>query len=847
MQSGRLISTLLVMFFTSINLGLFVLASLLPSNQITLSSAAIRPEAGHNYTATFADPLVFPLTFGWDTPSAPQQADAVVMEGRRRLGPGHSAHADIRRLGAGRYSFWSGTLYFSTSDNSDPRGNGRAYRVRARPRPHPAVAMAVLILDLVGFAVFRRQVAAFAAARVAWIAAGVVVVFACFVLMAAVGLRPPVFGESEAPVDAALVGSIVVHLLFGLAFTLLTFATGVGCLLWVTRGNQHPLPDLLLRAILPGAIVVGGACLVRISFRSGWLLAALVCVAALLPLLAYRPRRADVVQVSRCLAHGLPISLLFAALTALWWHGPTRTLAGAPIGDTAIYVGMANTLSQHAAPFFNYAVEGFRLTYANSLVSLFAAPWVSRPWFDPYLFYSASLGVLFGLSLFLLPLLKRQVSPADARSPPVVDRLIIGGLIAGAFRFPSDFVQSPPFVLLVPIVIATVHLWSFPHPGGRPWQSLVAAAFGTAISKVVAFIVLVPLALPAVAAGLLRGGGPRLKLMAAAVGTIGLAYIVVVLVLYLPAYLKLGLFGPSSIPYLHQMLASPSVWTVGLLARDIGSIVLAIAVARSGPAGLALGVVAGVASFLLVPFLGYASLTAAMLATAFAILVKPQSFGPTRRTLLAATVFLLVAPLTPLFDSWAIIAAWLALVWFVVQGTAAGSASGWPPRGPLTANRRRGGGPAIAAGLLAVVLAGAASGALNLSPASQAFTPDMRDIWLTVRRLTPKESLIFTDQTGPTEDRLGGWNDFAQAAQRQFYIVSWEVTPLRFDIGLRRQWLDRNAAVLAGTLDPRRLRLSRPYDGYFAVVSNARVVGGNFTEIYKNPSFTLYRVGQLHE
>jgi hypothetical protein len=45
-----------------------------------------------------------------------------------RIG-GSADHAAIRDLGAGRHSFWQGTLYLSSSDNSDPRHNGRRYEV----------------------------------------------------------------------------------------------------------------------------------------------------------------------------------------------------------------------------------------------------------------------------------------------------------------------------------------------------------------------------------------------------------------------------------------------------------------------------------------------------------------------------------------------------------------------------------------------------------------------------------------------------------------------------------------------------------------------------------------------
>ena len=50
-------------------------------------------------------------------------------EDGRPLGPAHSAHSDIRSLGLGRFSHWGPAVYFSTSDNSDPRTNGRRYSV----------------------------------------------------------------------------------------------------------------------------------------------------------------------------------------------------------------------------------------------------------------------------------------------------------------------------------------------------------------------------------------------------------------------------------------------------------------------------------------------------------------------------------------------------------------------------------------------------------------------------------------------------------------------------------------------------------------------------------------------
>src|SRR5204863_9945548 len=59
----------------------------------------------------------------------------IFTEDGKPLGPGHAAHADIRVQGKGAYSHWTTqVVYFSASDNSDPRTNGRKYAlVRQRP------------------------------------------------------------------------------------------------------------------------------------------------------------------------------------------------------------------------------------------------------------------------------------------------------------------------------------------------------------------------------------------------------------------------------------------------------------------------------------------------------------------------------------------------------------------------------------------------------------------------------------------------------------------------------------------------------------------------------------------
>lgn len=92
-----------------------------------------------------------------DGAAGPARSRLIVYEDTTRLGPAHAQHADIRAAGGGRYSHWNGALYFSSSDNTDPRSNGRVYWVAERlEAPVWLWVMAALAL---GIAVARIEFA----------------------------------------------------------------------------------------------------------------------------------------------------------------------------------------------------------------------------------------------------------------------------------------------------------------------------------------------------------------------------------------------------------------------------------------------------------------------------------------------------------------------------------------------------------------------------------------------------------------------------------------------------------------------------------------------------------------
>ena len=49
-------------------------------------------------------------------------------------------------------------------------------------------------------------------------------------------------------------------------------------------------------------------------------------------------------------------------------------------------------------------------------------------------------------------------------------------------------------------------------------------------------------------------------------------------------------------------------------------------------------------------------------------------------------------------------------------------------------------------------------------------TPQVRQIWLTVKQRTPEDALIFTDQTGVEATLLGSWNTYAFIGARQIFV-----------------------------------------------------------------------------
>ncbi len=99
------------------------------SNQL-LSLQVFTHEAGHSYLCRLP-----PDVFIGDTQERPVRSGVELFEGDRALGSAHSQHDRIRQQGRGLFSRWHNYLYFATSDNSDPRANGRRYSLYIPEQP----------------------------------------------------------------------------------------------------------------------------------------------------------------------------------------------------------------------------------------------------------------------------------------------------------------------------------------------------------------------------------------------------------------------------------------------------------------------------------------------------------------------------------------------------------------------------------------------------------------------------------------------------------------------------------------------------------------------------------------
>ena len=124
-----------------------------PRMSAVLNPAALVPSGGYSYTARVSSLAKWPYSI---QPSALLPGDVTLTESGRPLGP-FDPHADAGHTRNGRYHFLGGDLWFSATDNTDPRTNGRSYAITLQARVDPSLEWLDLIVLLLGSVLISRR------------------------------------------------------------------------------------------------------------------------------------------------------------------------------------------------------------------------------------------------------------------------------------------------------------------------------------------------------------------------------------------------------------------------------------------------------------------------------------------------------------------------------------------------------------------------------------------------------------------------------------------------------------------------------------------------------------------
>jgi hypothetical protein len=532
----------------------------------------------------------------------------------------------------------------------------------------------------------------------------------------------------------------------------------------------------------------------------------------------------------------VPFALIFGVWMALLWHGPTATLSGAPSGDIAFYASSVWSLAARPYPLPDLGLESAAgVPYFNLLFTAYGAALVPIPGFDPFLHILAGGGA----SYILLSTLMLHIYLAD-RAPARIDAfacviLLLSFLVAA--RNPFWVVGSIPMVFVPALTLAVWWMVEQSRANiGWGVAALAAGLLGSSLSKVVAAIVLVPLAGTSFW-DWLRSIARRNRLLTFAVGAVFTVYCLFMLATYLPGFLKMAPLGPES-------RATPYWWAV---ARDAGAIALMGLAWRIADRPVALVLIGGFASFLAFAWLFHANFVCATLLLGVMAFLRPDKLASSR--FLAIAGFGAALPATIMSDPAGLSS---GIVWILCLGSSTAIAL-WTAVSPTTAAYAQGIRVARvgAAGVLvaaAFALIGVARGNIIIESGFPKLPPTVRDIWLAVREHTPFNALVFTDQVadvaeGGTPSLLAGWNTYASIGQRQIYICNYySLNELRFDKDKRRAVLAVNDAVLTGEKPPADVPTRGRYSRFFAVVSKSHPIPPGWKPVYDNKDYRLFEL-----
>lgn len=116
-----------------------------PDFETLIDRRDVSTDEGHAYNRVIRSAWWPLFLIETDDRQTPRRARLALSEDSHPLGPAHSPELEIRETGSGAFSFWRGILFFSASDNSDPRQNGRRY-LASGPTVLSATALKIALL-----------------------------------------------------------------------------------------------------------------------------------------------------------------------------------------------------------------------------------------------------------------------------------------------------------------------------------------------------------------------------------------------------------------------------------------------------------------------------------------------------------------------------------------------------------------------------------------------------------------------------------------------------------------------------------------------------------------------------
>ncbi len=702
---------------------------------------------------------------------------------------------------------------------------------------------------------------------------------ACVFLIAKFGLihfgvLPPIKPNGPDLSAPGLIPTVLLHAAFGIVLFAGVITSGLALLSlaphrWRFTPSDHALFSLLAGLVLWLLVSVA----VRAVGGNGYLMLGVIFGLSAIRFRAIsRNLTPDHGQPS-CLSGGLSrttlafvlvFALCLSAYFGLLWRQPGPIPNGTlDLGDLSIYVANYHSIRFNALPMYSLGVEGEQFLPFNQIAAYLALAFDDVPGFDISFFLTSSLAIFFFLATaFSIAQIARYRRIAGRPPLDTATACIIILMLCAGTRYPSWIAESPPYAFAVPLALTLTYLADRGRERiGFLYALLPLTALAFAITKIVAIVPLGAYAICCLVGKAFsnrsRGSMTALFLGAAVIG--GFAFFL--LVTYGPAFLALssaGDFGPPSLhllqdkaPDLSRSILKRLLRYAGgvlpTLAMDIGLLLLPIGFWRLRSFPLLTGTAAGVGIYFIYPFLFHGAATSAFVLTAGWLLLDGHCHSRSTRLILTLAAALLLA--SHFFNDPGLSV--FTLIWVATFGTALALILFQRPT-PRIAPRRW---PAAVAGLwlyllpLALLIGAQAQaeGDLRYSVRyygvnRQTVSPKLYDLWANVRDLTPHDALIFTDQTGTNPTRLEGWNDFSLIAERQFYISTWQASPLRGNPAALQDRLGSNLAVLKGSLRPEQLSLRRHYGSYFAAVSATFPAPADFQRIYDNGQYAIYRI-----